>query len=148
VSVDQLSPVEWLSQADPTPEHAYNWWLQHPDEIAMIPAGQLFDAVKVAIALRDGLRRALEGVSQGPVFSDADNGTAYFLVPPGTAATWPARTDAVCLGAGAWLWVPTPTRTEHAHSYWDCPPDGSGALHDPAALLAALTAPATQGAAQ
>ncbi|MFC1410525.1 hypothetical protein ACEZCY_14805 [Streptacidiphilus sp. N1-12] len=135
--VEQLSPVEWLSQADPTPEHAYNWWVQHPDEIAMIPAGVLFDAVKVRLALGDRMRAAL-GASSGPVFSDADNGTTYFLVPPGTAAVWPADKEAACLGAEAWLWVPVPSRIQRTHSYWDTPPDGSGALHDPQALLDAL----------
>lgn len=137
MSVDQLTPVEWLSQADPQPEHAYNWWLQHPDEIAMIPAGKLFDAVKTGIALGQAIYAALPP-SAGPVFTDRDNGTTYFLVPPGTADTWPADCDATCLGRDAWLWVPVPTRTQRNHSYWETPPDGTGVLHDPQVLLGAL----------
>lgn len=140
MSVEQLTPVEWLSQADPTPEHAYNWWVQHPDEIAMIPAGVLFDAVKTSLLLGARLLAALEGTSRGPVFSDSDNGTMYFLVPPGTSADWPADPRALCLGADTWLWVPVPTRIQRTHSYWESPPDGSGGLYDPQALLGALEA--------
>ena len=138
--VQQLNPVEWLAQADPEPEHAFNWWLQHPDEIAFIPAGRLFDAVKVGVARAQRLRGTLVGRMAGPVYTNADNATTYFLVPPGTAQTWPPSTDAECIGEGQWLWVPVPTRIRRDHSYWEQPPDGSGILHSPQVLLAALAA--------
>jgi hypothetical protein len=140
VSAVQLSPLEWLAGADPEPEHAFNWWLRHPGEIAMLPTGQLFDIVKTARTAGYRALAALDraGGAQGPVFGNLDEDVVYFLVPVGTAATW-ALEGTEGLGEGTWLWVPAPTRTKGS-AYWLRPPDGSGELHDPVALHAALSA--------
>jgi hypothetical protein len=141
VSVEQLSPVEWLSGADFDPEHAYNWWLGHPGEVAMLPMGVLFDAVKTGQAHGQRVLSALDDTQRRcPSFVNAELGTHYFLVAPGTAAAWPSEAPAECLGDKTWLWVPAPTRIRRDGSYWACPPDGTGLLHDPQALLDALAA--------
>lgn len=143
MSVDQASATNWLAQADEDPEHALAWWRDTPDHEALMPAGRLFDAVRVH---RDRGAAALDILAatpaRPPVFVDGTDAQTYFLIPAGAAQDWVCPGTAA-LGDATWVWVPAPTSAS-----WVWPPDGSGALHDPAALLAALTAAAAQGAAQ
>jgi hypothetical protein len=134
MSVDQATATEWLAQADEDPEHALAWWRDTPDHEALMPAGRLFDAIRVH---QDRAAAALQiltaaGPARPPAFADATDHQVYFLVPPGTAQTWTCP-DTAALGDATWVWVPAP-----ASPSWIWPPDGSGVLHDPAALLAAL----------
>ena len=141
MSVQQLSPTAWLAQADTDPGHAYEWWIQNPDELSMLPLGSLFDVVKTAAATGQRLLARLDDTERrSPSFVNSGIGTMYFLVPPGTSSTWRTVPGADCLGAGTWLWVPVPTRIQRDGTYWAQPPDGTGVLHDPQALATALMA--------
>jgi len=141
VLLPKATPVEWLAQADPDPEHAFNWWVQHPNEIAMLPLGSLFDVVKTGLTLGQRILMHLTVTERRcPCFVNLDLGTMYFLVPPNSAASWPADADAEYLGEGMWLWVPVPTRVRRDGTYWAQAPDGTGLLHEPQSLQVALTA--------
>lgn len=144
MSVDQATATEWLAQADEDPEHALAWWRDTPDHEALMPCGRIFDAIRVyeehAAAALGILGSARE--TRPPAWTDAADRQTYFLVPPGAAQTWSCPGTAP-LGDATWVWVPAPTSPA-----WIWAPDGSGALHDPVALLAALRTAAEQGAGQ
>lgn len=143
MSVDQASAAEWLAQADEDPEHALAWWRDTPDHEALMPAGRLFDVVRTHEDRAAAALTILAGAdpARPPAFADSIDRQSCFLVPPGTAQTWSCP-NTEGLGDATWVWVPAPTSPA-----WIWPPDGSGVLHDPVALLAALQAVAAKGAA-
>ncbi|NUQ95596.1 MAG: hypothetical protein HOY79_03200 [Streptomyces sp.] len=124
----------WLASGEHDAAHAYRWWENHPDGVAIMPLGALFDAVEVPAPLSS---RLLPHPAIGPAFTYADTQQLYVLVQAGTADDWPDP-RALCLGEGHYLSVPDPSRRGPDGAYWLQPPDGTGALTDPAALLAAL----------
>ncbi|MGW6460421.1 hypothetical protein ACWF94_31615 [Streptomyces sp. NPDC055078] len=131
-----MSPAAWLAQADPDPERAKRWLSS--TRIVLLPIGRTWDAVK---APRIHGLAAVESGIDGPVISDPAGQTVFFLVPPGTSATWDLA-DTTCLGDACWLSVLVPAITAPPGPHWLQPPDGCGTLVTPDTLWAALTAAA------
>lgn len=127
---------EWLASADPDPGRAQLWMSQ--TRIVMLPLGSLFDAVRVPT---DVGKRIVETGIEGPVVRDPRGSVDYFLVPPGTSATWETPegvADVTCLGPATWLTVPSLPVTAPPGAYWIQAPDGSGLLVAPERLAGAL----------
>lgn len=127
---------EWLASADPDPGRAQLWMSQ--TRIVMLPLGSLFDAVRVPTAVGEVV---VEAGIEGPVVRDPRGSADYFLVPPGTSATWVTPdgvTDVTCLGTATWLTVPSLPVTAPPGAHWIQAPDGSGLLVAPERLADAL----------
>ncbi|MEC4016131.1 bifunctional DNA primase/polymerase [Streptomyces sp. H27-D2] len=116
----------WLAKADPDREHARTWFANAG--VALLPVGRIWDAVRIDGQLAT---RILQAGIDGPVIQD--HGSYYYLVPLGTATTWTVAGTA-CLGDSCYIAVPTPSRISGQAVHWMQPPDGSGALVDPARL--------------
>lgn len=131
---------QWLASAHPSPATGHAQW-DSDTQIALLPLGRLFDAVR----LPEDLVHRVAGLSDpvtvnawlgwslnsGPVIHDPGGRRYYALVPPGTAPHWRAPA-AACLGTNTYLGVPRPDLTrceEHgARSYWAVPLTRPGRL--------------------
>ena len=149
----------WLLAALPAPHRARARleWRQH--DVAMLPLGTIFSAVRIpgslVFALTEStetseldefMRHALDG---GPVISDPRYLRYYALVPASVPRTWHQAVDdwkpldVECLGHGSYLGVPradavecTPARA----TYWSVPIESAATLCRPlkvARLIAA-----------
>ncbi|MEY9876662.1 hypothetical protein ABH931_006172 [Streptacidiphilus sp. MAP12-33] len=120
-------------------------WMPPDRTVSALPAGRWWDVV--VVPQRAGLD-ALEvldresGHCPGPVIWDVapNNPRLYFLVPLGTAATWPSVRGCEARGETTYIGVPGATTIEPPGVHWLCPPDPDrpGELVDAAALRAAL----------
>ncbi|UNO39678.1 hypothetical protein [Streptomyces sp. MST-110588] len=132
------SAVEWLAAAAPDPGACLREWERNPFGVTLLPAGRLWDVLIVRGELGypalDVLGRVLD--RPGPVLADFGDSRAGFFVPPGTVARW-LGTGVRGAGRGTWIVVPYPGRATGGVR-WLVPPDGSGALTDPAVLELAL----------
>ncbi|GAA1356261.1 hypothetical protein [Streptomyces beijiangensis] len=145
-----LTAVEdWLVRAHPDPSRAQTeWWLQ---DIAMIPTGRRFDALRIPAPLVHAAARGNDRFQvtaflseffdrAGIIHDGYMTGVSYYaLIPPGTAAAWQS-TEAVCLEPGTWLGIPRTNCLEPPGPYWVLPPRFAGDLcapHTVSALLAA-----------
>lgn len=133
-----VSATAWLATADPDPAH-YSRWTESTRSV-MLPAGRIWDAVKVPSLL--GLHIVGPAADQapiaGPCHLDPVGGTVYFLVPVGTPGDWPPGVE--YLGDTAHICTPAIGVTSGHRPYWLQEPDGSGALVDPDELREALSA--------
>jgi hypothetical protein len=130
----------WLAASASNPGQAQRAWLD--SGIALLPAGVLWDAVKldawlVHQAVGDSAPELVRGVLaglgiDGPVIAERSR-PYYVLVPVGTAAIWDAH-GTECLSVATYLTVPAISRTRPPGPYWLQPPDGSGGLCDPDVL--------------
>ncbi|MFI5990258.1 hypothetical protein ACIBAC_00190 [Streptomyces sp. NPDC051362] len=83
--------------------------------------GNLFDVVitssglqaRGAVALMDEIQGGC-----GPVIEDPESGWLYWLVPPGSRATWEPHDHAVCLSAPHVITLPSLNRTVPPGPYW------------------------------
>lgn len=123
----------WLAEGDLEPQHAYHWWAAR--SMAMLPAGRIWDAIKVDQARGEHAVSILDGA---PAFCDPDIRKIYVLVPAGTADSWDVP-GTVALGEDAWIGVPAPSRQQRPGPYWLRLPDDES-LADPAQLSRALRA--------
>ena len=126
---------EWLAGADTQPDHAYRWWGSHPDGVAIIPLGRIFEAIEVPPSLADAVLASPR--ITGPVIRYGEAGHICVLVPVGTSATW-EHEQALCLDARHFLSVPDPDRCSPSGAHWVRPPDGSGKLTEAGALAGVL----------
>lgn len=112
-------------------------WLPAGRTVAMLPAGQWWDAVRVPRALA---LEALGGLGSrsGAVIEDPGGGLLYWLVPAGRADDWhlAEKSRIRVLGHNSSVAVPGPQRTAGPH--WRIPPTRDGALTDPEQLHNAL----------
>ncbi|MFG3206184.1 hypothetical protein [Streptomyces sp. NPDC048192] len=130
--------VEWLASVAPDPE-ACRWeWERNPLGVTLLPAGRAWDVLilpgDLGYPTLDVLTRVLD--RPGPVLVDFGDHRVGFFVPPGTAARW-VGTGVRTAGAGTWIVVPHPARATR-DVRWLVPPDGSGAVTDPALLELAM----------
>ncbi|MFF8445744.1 hypothetical protein ACF07U_33330 [Streptomyces californicus] len=130
--------VAWLTSAAPDPG-ACRWeWERDPRGIVLLPAGRRWDVLILPAELGyptlDVLTRLVD--RPGPVLADSAEARTGFFVPPGTASGWLGTGVRGC-GRGTWIVVPYPGRATGGVR-WLIPPDGSGALTDPALLERAM----------
>ncbi|MFE9457863.1 hypothetical protein [Streptomyces californicus] len=130
--------VAWLTSAAPDPG-ACRWeWERDPRGIVLLPAGRRWDVLILPAELGyptlDVLTRLVD--RPGPVLADSAEARMGFFVPPGTASRWIGTGVRGC-GRGTWIVVPYPGRATGGVR-WLIPPDGSGALTDPALLELAM----------
>ncbi|MFE6408540.1 hypothetical protein ACFVOR_16575 [Streptomyces sp. NPDC057837] len=155
----RLAAGHWLLSTLPAPQRelARREWQSH--EVAMLPLGGLFSAVRLPArlvaavaermemaALDAFLAQALDG---GPVICDPHFARYYALVPASMPRTWHQAADdwrtrdIDCLGRGTYLGVPRPDVVHSVHgraSYWAVPMDSPASLCSPlevARLIAA-----------
>ncbi|WP_240677874.1 DUF7848 domain-containing protein [Actinacidiphila soli] len=93
------------------PAHCLDW-LPTGRLVAMRPAGQWWDAVRVPRSLGEPALTAL-GPACGAVIEDPGGALLYFLIQPGQAAHWqmPPNSGVRVQGAATYLAVPGPQRT-------------------------------------
>ncbi|WP_051840787.1 hypothetical protein [Streptomyces sp. NRRL F-5126] len=130
--------VGWLVAVAPDPAACRRQWERDPSGTVLLPAGQRWDVLTLPASLGgpalDVLIRLVE--RPGPVLADSGEERMGFFVPPGTAARW-LGTGVRGAGRGTWIVVPHPGGRAYGLR-WLVPPDGSGALTDPAILELAL----------
>lgn len=137
-STGSTTAVEWLSAAAPDPAACRREWHRSGLGVVLLPAGQLWDVLKVPGTLGRAALAVLGqlAVGRGPVLVDPGDESLGFFVPVGTAAWW-VGTGVRGAGEGTWVLVPHPARRQRGLR-WLVPPDGSGALNDPVLLELAL----------
>lgn len=113
-------------------------WLPSGRIVALRPAGEWWDAVRVPRAVGELVLTAL-GTSCGAVIEDPSGALLYFLVRPGDACSWsvPRASGVQVHGRAAHVVVPGAQRTAGPH--WRVPPTRSRCLTDAGALREALT---------
>nr|WP_244188034.1 hypothetical protein [Streptomyces regalis] len=131
--------VEWLAAAATDPRACRQQWDDGADAV-LLEAGRLWDVLTVpehlGLSALDLLRRAQVRAS-GPVLVNCGARRVGFFLPPDPATEWvgPGVRHA---GRGSWVAVPPPHRSSGWRLEWLLPPDGTGALHDPAVVELAL----------
>lgn len=154
VEACQLAAARWLADAHREPQEPLWEWSRQ--DVALLPAGPQWDAVKVPsllihrVAGTEAPRQVYEALSglalSGPIFVDPYQGIYYMLVPSGTAISWNVP-DVDCIGNPSsqhYLGVPHPSRLSRPGLHWIVPPDGSGQLVNPDTLQTVLMAVAAQ----
>ncbi|WP_432135376.1 MULTISPECIES: hypothetical protein [unclassified Streptomyces] len=130
--------VEWLAAAATDPRACKREWDQGQG-IALLAAGRFWDVLSVPDRL--GLL-ALDLLWQpalplpGPTLVDTAARRVGFFLPPEPGSLW-VGAGVRHSGRGAWIAVPPPYRPTRSLE-WLVPPDGSGLLHMPTRLEAAL----------
>lgn len=135
----ERAAARWLASVAEDPEACLAEWELNPLGVTLLPAGRLWDVLIVSGVIGYPTLDALTGCLDppGPVLADFGDARIGFFVPPGTAERW-TGTGLRCAGRGAWIVVPSPERAATGGARWLVPPDGSGALNDPAVLELAM----------
>ncbi|GHJ24430.1 hypothetical protein [Streptomyces albus] len=122
---DWLRALSWAVAAG-AKEHAVTAaWRR--GRAAAVPTGTLWDVVRVTRTLADDAVRRLRarGLVLGPVLLVPRRACVEFVVPPGTAASWPALYGTTCVGLGGTIRCPSPAGTPAACGRrWLSPPAG------------------------
>ncbi|MEV5433207.1 hypothetical protein [Streptomyces sp. NPDC052701] len=135
-----MRSVEWLAAAAADPRACKRQW-EHGTGIALLEAGRHWNVLSVPEELgllglnvlwQDPLR------TPGPVLRHGKARRVGFFLPPGPGHQW-IGAGVRHVGRGGWIPVPPPYR-DTGHLEWIIPPDGTGALHAPERLEAALQA--------
>lgn len=154
-----LATAHWLLSMLPTPsrDQARLEWQEH--QVAMLPLGTLFSAVRIPGRLMIALTACTEtaeldafmgqALGGGPVVCDPRHSRYYALVPAGMPKRWQHAAEAwramgvELLGPGSYLGVPqvdavecTPARA----SYWSVPMNSSATLCSPPAVARQISA--------
>ncbi|MFI6037867.1 hypothetical protein ACIBBD_27555 [Streptomyces sp. NPDC051315] len=133
-----MRSVEWLAAASPDPRACKRQW-EHGTGTALLEAGRYWNVLSVPEGLgllalnvlwQDPLR------APGPVLRHGKARRIGFFLPPGPDDQW-IGAGVRHVGKGCWIPVPPPYR-DTGHLEWIIPPDGTGALHTPHLLEAAL----------
>jgi hypothetical protein len=113
-------------------------WLPSGRDIAMRPAAQAWDAIRVPAHIA---QRALNmlGDASGAVICDPWSSAVYWLVPVGIAATWEMR-ETRALGESQYVGVPSTAHRTRPGPHWLIPPTEDRCHTDPQLLRAALLA--------
>ncbi|MET7287166.1 hypothetical protein [Streptomyces sp. NPDC005573] len=130
--------VEWLAAAAPDPRTC-KWDWDHGEGVALLEAGRFWDVLSVPERL--GLV-ALDILwlpsphAPGPTLVDSAAARIGFFLPPDPGDRWVG--DGLRYATrGSWVAVPPPYRPARSLE-WLVPPDGTGILHRPDTLEAAL----------
>ncbi|MFF0777454.1 MULTISPECIES: hypothetical protein [unclassified Streptomyces] len=130
--------VEWLAAAAADPR-ACKWEWDHGDGVSVLEAGRFWDVLSVpdrlGLLALDLLWRPALPVP-GPALVDTTAGRVGFFLPPDPAGGW-VGAGLRYATKGSWVAVPPPYRSARSLE-WLIPPDGSGTLHAPGTLEAAL----------
>lgn len=133
--------VEWLAAAAADPRSCKRQWDQGADAV-LLEAGRLWDVLSVpehlGLGALDLLRRARPRAS-GPVLVNCGARRVGFFLPPDPVTEW-FGPGVRHVGRGAWVAVPPPYQSAGWRLEWLLPPDGTGALYDPAVVERALRA--------
>ncbi|AMW11597.1 hypothetical protein A4E84_20125 [Streptomyces qaidamensis] len=131
-------------------------WEQH--DVAMLPLGTLFSAVRIpgrlVVALTASTEAAQldaflgEALDGGPVICDPHHERYYAVVPASMPTTWHVAvdewrtSDVDCLGRGSYLGVPRPdvAGAPRRTTYWSVPMDSAAALCRPLAVARLIAA--------
>ncbi|MFC9133137.1 hypothetical protein ACFT4A_40730 [Streptomyces sp. NPDC057099] len=154
-----LATVHWLLSTLPAPrrDRARLEWQEH--EVAMLPLGTLFSAVRIPGQLVAALTGCTETteldafmgqvLGGGPVICDPRHFRYYALVPAGmprrrqrVAEVWRVM-GVEFLGLGSYLGVPQVDAVECTRvraSYWSVPMDSAATLCSPAAVARLIAA--------
>ncbi|MGW3988812.1 hypothetical protein [Streptomyces sp. NPDC004830] len=137
-SVMGKQAVEWLAAAATDPQACKREW-DHGSGTVLVEAGRYWDVLSVpdrlGLLALDILWRDPPNLP-GPTLVDSAARRVGFLLPPDPVSEWVG--DGVRhVGRGSWIAVPPPYRPA-GRLEWLVPPDGSGALHAPGTLEAAL----------
>ncbi|WP_330455854.1 hypothetical protein OIB37_02600 [Streptomyces sp. NBC_00820] len=130
--------VEWLAAAAPDPRACKRDW-DHGEGVALLEAGRFWDVLSVPERL--GLL-ALDLLwlpspyVPGPTLVDSAAERVGFFLPPDPADGW-VGAGLRYATRGSWVAVPPPYRPARSLE-WLVPPDGTGTLHRPGPLEAAL----------
>ncbi|MFE7275273.1 hypothetical protein [Streptomyces sp. NPDC057623] len=131
--------VEWLAAAAADPRSCQQQWDQGADAV-LLEAGRIWNVLSVPeqLGLRalDRLRRARPRAS-GPVLANSGARRVGFFLPPDPVGDW-AGPGVRHVGRGSWVAVPPPYQSSGWRLEWLLPPDGTGALYDPAVVQWAL----------
>ncbi|MGW0769328.1 hypothetical protein [Streptomyces sp. NPDC002676] len=130
--------VEWLAAAAADPR-ACKWEWDHGEGTALLEAGRFWDVLSVPERLGmltlDLLWRPALPVP-GPTLVDTAAGRVGFFLPPDPSGGW-VGAGLRYATKGSWVAVPPPYRRAR-YLEWLVPPDGTGTLHSPGSLEAAL----------
>ncbi|ANP52668.1 hypothetical protein J2Z21_000184 [Streptomyces griseochromogenes] len=130
--------VEWAAAAAADPHACESEW-DRGEGIALLEAGRFWDVLSVpdrlGLLAMDLLWRPARP-SPGPTLVDTAAGRVGFFLPPDPSAGW-GGAGLRYATKGSWVAVPPPYRPARFLE-WLVPPDGTGALHEPGALEAAL----------
>ncbi|MEU9056634.1 hypothetical protein AB0D37_40660 [Streptomyces sp. NPDC048384] len=131
--------VDWLAAAAADPRACKQQWDDGADAV-LLEAGRLWDVLSVpehlGLSALDLLRRAQPRAS-GPVLVNCGARRVGFFLPPDPAAEW-VGPGVRHVGRGSWVAVPPPYLRAGWRLEWLLPPDGTGALYDPAVVAPAL----------
>lgn len=152
----RLAAEHWLLSTRPDPKRGRQEW--NTDEVALLPLGSLFSAVRLPARLllaiiggkapsRD-VDALLDEVLDGPVICDPRHDRYYALVPASMPATWHQAADdwreldVDCLGRGTYLGVPSLAAVElrQLNTYWSVPMSSAGMLCAPLAVARLIAA--------
>ncbi|MFI2213875.1 hypothetical protein [Streptomyces sp. NPDC020141] len=138
-----VTPETWLAGSHSDPDAVRREWAE--TAYAMVPAGILFDAVRIHAELvhavagagdHDTVSACLTETLAGPVLCRTEL-CYYALVPAGTSESWQCGL-ARCLGRGAWIGVPRPGESDPYRLHWCAPMEEPGRLCPPDAVAALI----------
>ncbi|WP_373921832.1 hypothetical protein [Streptomyces sp. T12] len=131
--------VEWLAEAATDPRACKQQWDDGADAV-LLEAGRLWDVLTVPEHLglsALGLLKRAQLRASGPVLVNCGARRVGFFLPPDPATEW-VGPGVRHVGRGSWVAVPPPYRSSGWRLEWLLPPDGTGALYDPAVVELAL----------
>jgi hypothetical protein len=155
----RLATEHWLLSTLPAPGRARARleWEQH--DVAMLPLGTLFSAVRIPGRLMGALTASPapaqldsflgEALDGGPVICDPHHDRYYAVVPASMPTTWHEAVDewrtldVDCLGRGSYLGVPRPDiigATRSRATYWSVPMDSVAMLCRPLTVARLIAA--------
>ncbi|MFD5946825.1 hypothetical protein ACFWAZ_17200 [Streptomyces collinus] len=155
----RLATEHWLLSTLPAPGRAQARleWEQH--DVAMLPLGALFSAVRfpgrLVAALTVGAEPSqldsflVEALDGGPVICDPHHERYYAIVHASMPTTWHdavdewRTSDVDCLGRGSYLGIPRPDivgATRSRATYWSVPMDSAAMLCRPLTVARLIAA--------
>jgi hypothetical protein len=155
----RLAAEHWLLATLPAPsrDRARLEWQQH--DVALLPLGTLFSAVRIPGRLVVALTGSTEApkldqfmreaLASGPVICDPHFHRYYALVPASTPRRWHhsltgwRALDVDCLGHGSYLGVPKADAVEWTlprAAYWSVPMDSPAELCSPVKVAQLIAA--------
>ncbi|MFB6668513.1 hypothetical protein [Streptomyces parvus] len=136
--------ARWMTESGAQLAHVQQAWTT--GRLAEVPIGRLWDVVRITDRLgRMTLARAAAlGAPIGPVLEVPARGVVEVVVPPGTAAAWPALPWTTAAASGH-LICPVPPMHRaggrgRAPRHWLVPPVGPHLATDPDALCESVAA--------
>ncbi len=126
--LDRLPPGNWVTALPSTP--------------TPLPAGQYWDAVRLAPEIAPTVYQHMCTITQGgpgPVLVDAHAYWQYWLVRPGATASW-RLPGVTCRSTGGFVTLVHAARTAGPGPHWLIPPSSEGRLAHAALLHSVIRA--------